>query len=55
MKILNEISKFNTSKIYLSLETLKQLSDDAWWEIKAQILIICSNQLEFMDSNREEK
>jgi hypothetical protein len=53
LKILNEISRFNMSKIFLSLQSLQRLADESWWEIKAQILIICSNQLEYIESQEE--
>lgn len=51
LKILNEISKFNKSKIYLASDNLQRLADESWWEIKAQILIICANQLEFIENH----
>ena len=53
LKILNEISKFNISKMYLALPSLEILSNESWWEIKAQILIICANQLEYVESRLE--
>jgi hypothetical protein len=55
LKILNEISKFNTSKISGSYATLRLLCQDVWWEIKAQILIICANQLELIEMVGQEE
>ena len=49
LKILNEFSKQNISKMYLSMENIKKLTTQSWWEIQAQILIICSNQLEYLE------
>jgi len=54
LKILNEFSKDNTYKMFISIENIKKLADDPWWEIKAQILIICSNQLEFINTRSDE-
>lgn len=54
LKILNEISKFNKSKIYLVSDNLQRLADESWWEIKAQILIICANQLEYIENHDKE-
>lgn len=51
LKILNEISKFNKSKIYLASDNLQRLANESWWEIKAQILIICANQLEYIENH----
>lgn len=54
LKILNEISKFNKSKIYLASDNLQRLANESWWEIKAQILIICANQLEYIENHDKE-
>lgn len=51
LKILSEISKFNVSQVHLYLPQIHRLSDEHWWEIKAQILILCANQLEYLQNN----
>ena len=49
LKILNEISRFNFNKMPDCYATLRVLCSEVWWEIKAQILIICANQLELFE------
>ena len=48
IKILSDISKFNASKLYLYLPQINRLAEEDWWEIKAQILIFCANQLDYI-------
>mgnify|MGYP006946576545 CR=1 FL=1 len=48
VKILSDISKFNISKLHLYLPQINRLADEDWWEIKAQILIFCANQLDYV-------
>lgn len=48
MKILSEISRFNVSNLQLFRARLVKLAEEEWWEIKAQILIYCANQLEYV-------
>ena len=50
LKILNELSKQNLSKLFLDLPKLQKLSSMTWWEVQAQILIICCNQLDFIEN-----
>ena len=49
LKILNEISLFNYLQFDNLYATLRRLCQETWWEIPAQILIICSNLLEVVD------
>lgn len=51
LKILNEISKFHKTNFYSVSENLERLAGESWWEIKAQILIICANQLEYIENH----
>lgn len=51
IKILSDISKFNISKLHLYLPQIDKLADEDWWEIKAQILIFCANQLDYVQGN----
>lgn len=55
LKILNEISKFNYSKLAGCYATLRLLCNEVWWEVKAQILIICANQLELIEMAGQEE
>lgn len=62
LKIINEISSVNTATVLSIVKKLKRLSNDSWWEIKTQILIICANLLmsladddEIHDSNENSK
>ena len=54
IKILSEISKFNISKLHLYLPQINRLADEDWWEIKAQILIFCANQLDYVQGNNSQ-
>lgn len=50
LKIINELSKQNLSEIFSLFGLLQELAEERWWEIQAQILIICCNQLDFIES-----
>ena len=45
LKILNEISLISYQPVVTLTHKLKKLLKDDWWEVKAQLLIICSNVL----------
>ena len=55
LKILNEISRYNYTKMSTSYSILRSLCSDIWWEVKAQILIICANQLELIELAGQEE
>ena len=48
LKILNEICNVNYFPVLSLIEKFDKLINDDWWEVKAQILIICSNLLLFL-------
>lgn len=54
LKILSEISHFDFSKMPACYAHLRIQCNDPWWEIKAQILIICSNQLDLIEMYQQE-
>jgi len=49
LKILSEISHFDFTKMPACYAHLRIQCNDPWWEIKAQILIICANQLDLIE------
>lgn len=54
LKILSEISHFDFSKMPACYAHLRIQCNDPWWEIKAQILIICANQLDLIEMYQQE-
>lgn len=55
LKILNEISRYNFTRMSASYATLRVLCSETWWEVKAQIMIICANQLELIELASQEE
>ena len=54
LKILSEISHFDFTKMPACYPHLRMQCSDSWWEIKAQILIICANQLDLIEMYQQE-
>lgn len=54
LKILSEISHFDFTKMPACYAHLRIQCADPWWEIKAQILIICANQLGLIEMYQQE-
>lgn len=55
LKILNEISRFDYTKMPSCYAHLRIQCSEVWWETKAQILIICANQLEVIEMAHQEE
>lgn len=55
LKILNEISRFEYTKMPSCYAHLRLQCNEVWWETKAQILIICANQLEVIEMAHQEE
>ena len=53
LKILNEISNVNFYPVLSLIEKFDKLINDDWWEVKAQILIICTNLLLYLSEEGE--
>lgn len=54
LKILNEISNVNFYPVLSLIEKFDKLINDDWWEVKAQILIICTNLLLYLSEEETE-
>ena len=48
LKILNEISNIHFNPVLEIKDKLAIFSNDNWWEIKAQVIIICTNLLLYL-------
>lgn len=55
LKILNELSRFDYTKMPACYPHLRMQCNEVWWETKAQILIICANQLEVIEMAHQEE
>ena len=55
LKILNEISRFDYTRMPSCYAHLRLQCSEVWWETKAQILIICANQLEVIEMAHQEE
>ncbi|KAL4471200.1 hypothetical protein ABPG72_007567 [Tetrahymena utriculariae] len=53
LKILNEICFYDYIPVLSKIQTLNNLINDDWWEVKAQILIICQNLLLYLAQEDE--
>jgi hypothetical protein len=53
LKIINEISLHEYEPILAKIDCIYKLINDNWWEVCAQILIICSNLLLFLAQENE--
>lgn len=54
LKILNEITYINPIPILHLLEKFQKLIKDNWWEVSCQIIIICSNLLQYLAQQDEQ-
>lgn len=52
-KIMQELSKMNPIYMTSNISKLAEYTKDPWWEVQAQILIICVNLLIFLNSGVE--